>query len=140
MDKKANNSGKFITLKEAAKISGYAPDYLGQLIRKGKLKGKRIFLNEAWVTTEEDVRAYLASDGKSRHYASAEFFETKKFKKIVRIVLYVCLSISILLILFLFYAFSSILDGSLQQNALRAVQTGGTQGIGTSTATSNSSP
>lgn len=123
MDKKPNNSGKFITLKEAAKISGYAPDYLGQLIRKGKLKGKRIFLNEAWVTTEEDVKAYLSSDGKSKHYASAAFYETKKFKRIIRIVLYACLAVSILLVLFLFYAFSSILDSSLQQNALRAVHT-----------------
>jgi hypothetical protein len=56
---------KYITLKEAAKLSGYAPDYLGQLIRKGKLHGKRVFLNEAWVTTETDLQDYLRKSGGS---------------------------------------------------------------------------
>lgn len=49
----------YITLKEAAKISGYTPDYLGQLIRKGKLEGKQIYLNVAWVTTEQALRNFL---------------------------------------------------------------------------------
>jgi hypothetical protein len=136
MQKKPNNSGKFITLKEAAKISGYAPDYLGQLIRKGKLKGKRVFLNEAWVTTEEDVRTYLASDGKNKHYSATAFFETNKFKQTIRIVLYVCLALSMLLVLFLFYAFSSILDNTLQQNALRAVETSEARPNGANTVSS----
>lgn len=52
-------SEKFITLKEASKISGYSPDYLGQLIRKGKLAGKQVYLNVAWMTTEEAVQEYL---------------------------------------------------------------------------------
>lgn len=55
----------FITLKEAAKISGYSADYLGQLIRGGKLPGKQIFSNVSWVTTEEAVVAYMKSGGKS---------------------------------------------------------------------------
>lgn len=50
---------RYITLKEASKISGYTPDYLGQLIRKGKLPGKQIYLNVAWVTTEKDLEEYL---------------------------------------------------------------------------------
>jgi hypothetical protein len=50
---------RYITLKEASKISGYTPDYLGQLIRKGKLQGKQIYLNVAWVTTEEALGEYL---------------------------------------------------------------------------------
>lgn len=40
-------------------MSGYTPDYLGQLIRKGKLPGKQIYLNVAWVTTEEALSEYL---------------------------------------------------------------------------------
>ena len=56
-DKKEDS--QYITLKEAAKISGYTPDYLGQLIRKGKLPGKQIYLNVAWVTTEEALMEYL---------------------------------------------------------------------------------
>ncbi len=50
---------KYITLKEAAKISGYSADYLGQLIRQGKIYGKKIYLNVAWVTTEEEIYRYL---------------------------------------------------------------------------------
>jgi len=50
---------KYISLKEAAKISGYSPDYVGQLIRQGKLQGKQVFQNVAWVTTEEAVQNYI---------------------------------------------------------------------------------
>jgi hypothetical protein len=53
---------RYITLKEASKISGYTPDYLGQLIRKGKLPGKQIYLNVAWVTTEDALEEYLGKD------------------------------------------------------------------------------
>ena len=50
---------KYISLKEAAKISGYSADYVGQLIRGGKLEGKQVFLNIAWMTTEEAINNYL---------------------------------------------------------------------------------
>ena len=46
-----------ITLREASKISGYNPDYLGFLIREGKLRGKKVGRN--WLTTREDVKYYL---------------------------------------------------------------------------------
>ena len=49
---------KYITLREAAKISGYAPDYIGQLIRSGKLPGKEVYCNTAWLTTEEAIASY----------------------------------------------------------------------------------
>ncbi len=49
---------KLITLKEAAKISGYSPDYIGQLIRSGKIPGKQVYFNIAWMTTAEAVLAY----------------------------------------------------------------------------------
>lgn len=50
---------KYITLKEAAEMSGYAPDYVGQLIRKGKLPGKQVYHAVAWMTTEVALREYL---------------------------------------------------------------------------------
>ena len=49
---------EYITLKEAALISGYAPDYIGQLIRRGKIPGKQVYANVAWVTTKEAISAY----------------------------------------------------------------------------------
>jgi len=52
---------KHISLKEAAELSGYTQDYLGQLIRSGKLPGKKVYVNVAWMTTEEDLREYLAA-------------------------------------------------------------------------------
>jgi len=48
---------KYLSLKKAAKISGYNPDYLGYLIRKKKLGGKRI--GRDWFTTEKALQAYL---------------------------------------------------------------------------------
>lgn len=50
---------KYISLREAAEVSGYSQDYLGQLIRKGKLPGKKVYVNVAWMTTEEDVLQYI---------------------------------------------------------------------------------
>jgi hypothetical protein len=46
-------------LKEAAKLSGYSADYVGQLIRAGKLEGKQVFSNVAWMTTEDAIQKYL---------------------------------------------------------------------------------
>ena len=50
---------KIISLKEAAENSGYHPDYLGSLIRNGKLEGKKIGRN--WFTTEKAVKDFLAA-------------------------------------------------------------------------------
>ena len=54
-----NDHKKYISLKEAGKISGYSADYVGQLIRSGKLEGKQVFSNVAWMTTEEALQKYL---------------------------------------------------------------------------------
>ncbi len=122
MPENKDNGAKYITLKEAAKLSGYAPDYLGQLIRKGKLKGKRIFLNEAWVTTEEDVRAYLVSDGKGKHFSSSDLFEGRGFRTGIKTLLYIGLTLSVLALLFMFYAFSSILDNAIREHSIRSLE------------------
>jgi hypothetical protein len=52
---------KFLTLKEAAQISGYAPDYIGQLIRKGKLPGKQVYTSFAWMISEQDLKNYMSN-------------------------------------------------------------------------------
>ncbi len=62
--KKIKESEKFITLKQAAQISGYSSDYIGQLIRQGKIDGKQVYCNIAWVTTETEIRKYMS--GKER--------------------------------------------------------------------------
>ena len=55
---------KYISLKEAASLSGYTPDYVGQLIRRGKLPGKQVFSHVAWMTTEEALHAYIEKNKK----------------------------------------------------------------------------
>jgi len=50
-----------ITLKEASKLSGYSPDYIGQLIRQGKLPGKQVYSSVSWVTTEDAILSYIES-------------------------------------------------------------------------------
>ncbi|MEA3398231.1 MAG: hypothetical protein U9R06_00610 [Patescibacteria group bacterium] len=52
------NDKNLINLKEAAEISGYSADYIGQLIRQGKIPGKQVYTNIAWMTTAEAVLAY----------------------------------------------------------------------------------
>ncbi len=47
-----------ISLKEAAKVTGYSADYIGQLIRAGKIPGKQVYSNISWVTTAEAVLDY----------------------------------------------------------------------------------
>lgn len=56
---------KFISLKEAAEISGYAPDYVGQLIRAGKITGKQVYTNVSWMTTKEAVLGYKNKSAQS---------------------------------------------------------------------------
>jgi len=50
---------KIISLKKAAENSGYHPDYLGSLIRNGKLEGKKIGRN--WFTTEKAIKDFQAT-------------------------------------------------------------------------------
>ena len=49
---------KFISLKEAAELSGYSSDYVGYLIRQGKIPGKKIYSKITWTTTEEAIKEY----------------------------------------------------------------------------------
>jgi hypothetical protein len=49
---------KLISLKEAATLSGYSADYIGQLIRAGKIPGKQVYTNITWMTTAEAVIQY----------------------------------------------------------------------------------
>ncbi len=59
-------NGEYISLREAAEISGYSSDYIGQLIRGGKLEGKQVYTNISWMTTEEAVRTYMEDKGKRK--------------------------------------------------------------------------
>ena len=127
----AKENKQYITLKEASELSGYSPDYVGQLIRGGKLHGKQVFQNVAWMTTEEDLRAYM---DKRRRAAGKEAGEKSVWSygkslaaalgrklqpaRLLPGVLYVLLGLSVLVFLVLFYVFSSSLEHKLDQRAI----------------------
>ena len=48
----------YIDLKKAARISGYSSDYIGWLIRKKKIKGKKVFTNISWQIPLKEIVEY----------------------------------------------------------------------------------
>lgn len=133
----SKESEKYITLKEAAKMSGYAPDYIGQLIRKGKLPGKQVYCTVAWMTTAEAVGVYMKKNqdsGKSRNMSLREQSSEKlqqikanvlfeiKLARLYKTVLYFTIILSLGFSLLLFYIFSVSLDNKLQQRAIQKIE------------------
>ncbi len=49
----------YISVRRASEISGYNPDYLGQLCRGGKVRGTRV--GRAWFIDSESLRAHMKS-------------------------------------------------------------------------------
>ncbi|MFA7319817.1 MAG: fibronectin type III domain-containing protein [Parcubacteria group bacterium] len=63
---KAENEVEFMPLSEAAKLTGYTPEYLNLLSRKKKLKAKKIGRN--WHTKKEWVEEFLAAVGNAGEF------------------------------------------------------------------------
>lgn len=55
-----------LTLAQAAKAYGYSSDYLRRLAEKGRLKADK--LGSQWLTTSDDVEAFLVSREKRGVY------------------------------------------------------------------------
>ncbi len=120
---------KYISLKEAGELSGYSSDYLGQLIRSGKLEGKQVFLNVAWMTTEDAVMKYMSE---SKGGASRELSVWEKIKKnfsapetlsnLYEMVTWVVLGVFVLFGLLLFYVFAVAVDHRLETNYVQKLQ------------------
>ena len=68
-----------ITLKQASQISGYSSDYIGSLVRKEKIWGRKVSskLGSHWVTTAEEVLGYRDRKEKSR-YREEEYISLKE--------------------------------------------------------------
>jgi len=124
----------FISLKEAAKMSGYSPDYVGQLIRGGKLAGKQIFSNVAWVTTEDAILEYLQKEKKGK--SSSEMASTRVVDLIFSaeglaltyaIVSWVAIAILGLFIVFLISVFAISVDNSINQKYIQQAARESTQ-------------
>ena len=125
---------KLITLKEASTISGYAPDYIGQLIRKGKIPGKQVYHAVAWMTTENAVREYIEKnlDGRDDSLKGRIRYAAKDTRLLIlgwvdstkplKLILYVTIGLTIVFTLILFYILSVVIDKALNENALQRVE------------------
>lgn len=116
-----DESGQFLTLKEASEISNYSPDYIGQLIRAGKIEGKQIYSNVAWVTTESALRNYMEKKGKDTDNMTA--VASSELPDFYRILLYGVIGISVLFLLVLVYVFSVTLDKAISASFEREIVT-----------------
>ena len=124
-----NKKDEYISLREAAAIAGYTPDYMGQLIRSGKLQGKQVFANVAWMTTEEAVRGYVEqkkgrqaqkeATGQTLMQSFQREIESPRIVKRLSIALII---LSVAFMLLLFYIFSTSLDQRLNQRAMERIE------------------
>ena len=51
------NGGEWLTVNEAAKLSGYNPDYIRELIRQGKIKARKFSI--VWMVDRKSLSAFL---------------------------------------------------------------------------------
>ncbi len=120
-----NKKSDYISLREAAAMSGYTPDYVGQLIRSGKLPGKQVFANVAWMTTEEAVRSYMGnkkgkSAGKDAGMGILETLQREiESPRLVKRLSVVLIILCVAFMLLIFYIFSTSLDQRLNQRAIQ---------------------
>ena len=109
----------YITLKEAAQISNYSPDYIGQLIRSGKIRGEQVYSNVAWVTTEDEVLAYMQN--KSRTVQESQNNYEALAQRVFSYALYGVIVFFVLVLLILQYIFYVTFDDSLTNRQLSSV-------------------
>lgn len=123
LDQRRATEKGYITLREAAEITNYAPDYIGQLIRNGKIKGEQVYSNVAWVTTEDELRAYMAD--KSRTVTSPKEIENVSAlgERAFKYVLYAVITLLVFALLCMQYIFYVTFDDAISQKLLSADQT-----------------
>lgn len=120
---------EYISLKQAAELSGYSADYVGQLIREGKIHGKQVFSNVAWVTTERAIREYVDDKGKvsATGYGAFELLK-KKYSTIegllglARAAIITAMVVAGVLTFFAFCMFMLSLDNRLERNSMETTE------------------
>jgi len=100
--RRAHKKG-YITLKEAAALTNYSPDYIGQLIRAGKIKGEQVYNNVAWMTTEEEVLAYTENKQRSVETTVASPFFVQPYLKYLMYLLIATCGVFLLVMQYILY-------------------------------------
>ena len=104
----------YITLREAAQLSNYSPDYIGQLIRAGKIKGEQVYQSIAWVTTEDEINSYLLNKNRTTTNSSKNLiFLSDLSELLLKYSLYLVIALLILVVLVMQYIFYVSLDDTI---------------------------
>lgn len=117
MDSLAENKEKLISLKEAAELTGYAPDYIGQLIRKGRLYGKQVYRDVVWMTTEKAVQDYI--NGEASIQKAKTNLSTARLYKILSWAIYGIIGLLVLFIIYISYVSAVSWDERMAHRALQ---------------------
>ncbi len=116
----------YITLKEASERFGYAPDYIGQLIRKGKVEGKQVYANVAWMTTAEAIEEYMSQEKRTAKTDSPNILTLERVVDhmgdpgvifLTTWLLRLALAMLVVSTLFLFYFLSIAIEHKLAERA-----------------------
>lgn len=118
----------YITLKQASERFGYSPDYIGQLIRKGKIEGKQVYANVAWMTTEAAIREYIDGAGNVKVAENTAMFDqvtqnlfSDKATRYLTWTLRALVGLLIIIGVLVFYFLSISIDDTLSKRAERAL-------------------
>jgi predicted HTH domain antitoxin len=76
----SSDKNKLISLKEAAKITGYSSDYIGQLIRSGKIPGKQVYANIQWMTSADAIKDYRKKSDNKKNDNTLDKINIKRRK------------------------------------------------------------
>ncbi len=115
LDQRRAKDEGFITLKEAAKIANYSPDYVGQLIRAGKIRGEQVYSQTAWVTTEDELQAYMQNKSRT---VEAEVVPMERFQTLQQLssyALYTIIALCAVALLFLQYVLYVSIDAGMHK-------------------------
>lgn len=112
----------YLTLKEAAQLTDYTADYIGQLIRQGKIEGFQVYTNVSWVTTEKAVREYVEGKGKSegRERDLVWYHDPHTY---LRATLYLVIGCLGMLLVGVIALFALAIDRHLSESALESYET-----------------
>jgi hypothetical protein len=113
-----SKQNKEITLKEAAEMSGYSSDYIGQLIRQGKIQGKQVFSNVSWVTTPEAIESYIHKGGvtKTKGEVLEKYFSLERLSFAYLVLGRVLIGLLVVFLAFLIYVLSVTIDRYLERS------------------------
>lgn len=118
LDQRRAKENGYITLREAAALSNYSSDYIGQLIRNGKIKGEQVYSNVAWVTTEREVRAYMRDKTRTVEEPAAQEKVVALGERVFSYVLYVIIAVLVTALLCMQYIFYVSFDDRIGQRLI----------------------